>query len=114
MRRIFSGIARLWQEFRKRRQYAKQIAPDTIARMAHELAHLATLACCHTEVSPPESRRLQALCQEMQQLALMTEQPEFCRLSADRRLALHDSLCRSQEKLLASIQSTHAPTARIQ
>ena len=114
MRNIFSGIARLWREFRKRRQYAKQIAPENIARMAQELAHLADLACCHAEISEPESRHLQALRQEMQQLADMTGRPEFCRLSADRRMALHDSLCRSQEKLLTSIQSTHAPTARIQ
>ena len=114
MAHIFSGIARLWREFRKRRRYAAAIAPAAISGMARELSHLAELACRHAELPPPEVRQLQLLREEMRQLISLTEKPEFCRLSADRRLALHHSLRRSQEKLLMSIQSTHAPTARMQ
>lgn len=114
MRAIFSRLAELWREFRKRRRYAGAIAPKNIGNMAQELAHLAELARCHAHLSEAEARQLHNLREEMRHLMLLVEKPEFCRLSADRRLALHQSLQRSQEKLLDSIQSTHAPTARIQ
>lgn len=114
MRGFFSGLAKLWREFRKRRRYAAVIAPDAIGRMAQELSHLAELARRHADLPDAEARQLLNLRDEMRHLTKLVEKPEFCRLPAGRRLALHHSLQRSQEKLLASIQSTHAPTARIQ
>lgn len=114
MGKLFSGMARLWRELCKRRRYASVIAPRHIGEMALELARLAELAQVHAALSSAEARQLQSLGDEMRQLNHMTTLPEFCRLSADRRLALYDSLQRSQEKLLASIQSTQAPTARMQ
>ena len=114
MGKLFSGLSRLWRELCKRRRYASLIAPDNIGDMALELARLADMAQLHAALSQTESRHLQQLGEEMRQLNRMTGLPEFCRLSADRRLALYDSLQRSQEKLLASIQSTQAPTARMQ
>lgn len=114
MGKLFSSIARLWEELCKRRRYASQIAPTCIGSMALELARLAEQAQVHVTLSSAEAVHLQMLGDEMRQLNGMTERPEFCRLSADRRLALYDSLQRSREKLLASIQSTQAPTARMQ
>lgn len=114
MGKLFSSIARLWQELRKRHRYASQIAPRCINGMALELAGLAAQAQVHILLSSVEAHHLRLLGDEMQQLSRMTELPEFCRLSADRRMALYDSLQRSREKLLASIQSTQAPTARMQ
>ena len=111
---IFSGLARWWQEYRKRRRYAALITPEHIGGMAKDLAHLAYLAQQHASLSPQEARHLAQLTEEMRHLHAMTEKTEFCRLPADRRLALCDSLQRSQEKLLTSIQSTQAPTARMQ
>ena len=111
---FFSGIARIWREMCKRRRYASLIAPGNIGSMAQELAHLADMAQRNAHLSHSEARHLHNLGEEMRQLCQMTEKPEFCRLSADRRLALYDSLMRSQEKLLTSIQSTQAPTARMQ
>lgn len=114
MGKLFAGIARLWEELRKRRRYAAKIAPHCIGDMALELARLAEQAQVHVTFPSAEARHLQMLSDEMRQLNLLTEKPEFWHLSADRRLALYDSLQRSREKLLASIQSTQAPTARMQ
>lgn len=110
----FSALVRLWKEFRKRRQYAHLIAPASIGRMAEELVHLAELAECNSHLSSAELQHLLQLRGEMKHLITITEKAEFLRLSAERRLALYDSLQRSQEKLLTSIQSTQAPTARLQ
>ena len=114
MRQLFAKIQQLLREWRKRRRFASVIAPQSIRSAAEEVAHLAELACQYTPMPPSEAQRLHTLRHEMRQLMLLTEKEDFCRLSADRRIALHGSLLRSQEKLLASMQTTHAPTERMQ
>lgn len=114
MAAFFQKIGKLWKEFRKRRQHAREISPDTIGQLAQELAHLAEIVERGPDVSGKEAQYLHTLKEEMASLVDMTRRPEFCRLSADRRLALHQSLHRSQEKLLASVQAAISSTERIQ
>lgn len=114
MATFFQKIGRLWREFRKRRRHAHEISPLTIGQLAQELADLAEIVERGPAVSGKEAQYLHILKDEMHSLVDMTRRPEFCRLSADRRLALHHSLHRSQEKLLASVQSIMSSTERIQ
>lgn len=114
MRKLFHNAALVWRELRKRHQHAREISPETICQLADDLSHLAELAERSIPLSPHEACHLHALREEMRSLADMTERPEFCRLSADRRLALNESLQRSQEKLLASIQAVYSSTEKVQ
>ena len=50
----------------------------------------------------------------MAHLADMTRTADFCRLSADRRLALYDNLRDAREKLLASIQKARLASEKPQ
>lgn len=111
---LFQKIGKLWREFRKRRRHFREISPDVIGQLAQELADLAEIVERGPAVSGKEAHYLHTLRQEMHGLVDMTRRPEFCRLSADRRLALHHSLHRSQEKLLASVQCATSSTERIQ
>lgn len=114
MAAIFQKIGKLWQEFRKRRQYAREISPQVIGQMAQELANLAEIVERGPTVSSKEAHYLRTLKEEMHSLVEITARVEFSRLSADRRLALNHSLHRSQEKLLAAVQAAASSTERIQ
>ncbi|MEG2173206.1 MAG: hypothetical protein RRY29_08075 [Desulfovibrionaceae bacterium] len=111
---FFQKIGKLWREFRKRRQHASEISPRVIGQLARELADLAEIVERGPDVSGKEAQYLHSLKEEMTSLVDMAQRPEFCHLSADRRLALHHSLHRSHEKLLASVQSATSSTERIQ
>ena len=89
MARLWRRIRFLWHEFRKRRKYGAAIRPEGIRAQAEELGHLAHLAD-------------------------MTRTADFCRLSADRRLALYDNLRDAREKLLASIQKARLASEKPQ
>mgnify|MGYP001088803540 CR=1 FL=1 len=114
MRKLLHNVALVWKELRKRHTHAREISPETIRRLADDLSHLAELAERNVPLSRNEACHLHTLREEMRSLADMTERPEFCRLSADRRLALNESLQRSQEKLLASIQAAYSSTEKVQ
>ena len=96
MARLWRRIRFLWHEFRKRRKYGAAIRPEGIRAQAEELGHLAELA------------------QPMAHLADMTRTADFCRLAADRRLALYDNLRDAREKLLASIQKARLASEKPQ
>ena len=80
------------------------IRPEGIRSQAEELGHLAELAGRSVPLAGLEARRLAELAQAMTHLVEMTRSADFCRLSADRRLALRDNLREAREKLLASLQ----------
>ncbi len=103
-----------WREFVKRRKNADAISPRTIRNMANELEHLAELTSYSQLLSGREARHLHSLREVVRNLKQMVDEPQFCRLSADRRLALHHSLQNSRQKLLDSIQAAESPTERIQ
>lgn len=112
---VFQRISDIWNEFCKRRAYGALIHPDGITAQAEELAHLAELALCSTAApSAAECRQLARLAHSMRQLTETTHSPEFCRLSADRRLALHRQLQTAREKLLASLQKSQIATEKLQ
>lgn len=112
---VFQRISSIWREFCKRRAYGALIHPDGIAAQAEELARLANLALRSTAaLSALECRHLAQLAQSMRQLRETAHSPEFCRLSADRRLALHRQLLTAREKLLASLQKTQISTEKLQ
>lgn len=106
---VFQRISSIWREFCKRRAYGALIHPDGIAAQAEELALRSTAA-----LSALECRHLAQLAQSMRQLRETAHSPEFCRLSADRRLALHRQLLTAREKLLASLQKTQISTEKLQ
>lgn len=101
-------------ELRDRMRYKSEIAPETIRRLATELAELASLA---ERMSPEESvknDRIKRVLNEVTQLIELTGKVEFHRLSAQRRLELHHSLVQSKEQILSSMQNVPTPTDRIQ
>lgn len=104
MARFWRQLFLFWHEFRKRRKYGAAIRPEGIRSQAEELGHLAELAGRSVPLSGLEARHLTELAQAMARLAEMTRTADFCRLPADRRLALRDNLRDAREKLLASLQ----------
>ncbi len=114
MKKIFTALRGFWEERRKERLYSDIISPEGIADEAQKLLHLVELSLCNGHLSGPEAHHLQSLLDEMGKLILLTEKEEFRRLSVDRRLSLHESLQRSQEKVMYSIQRADVPTARMQ
>ncbi len=114
MLKIVSTLRNFWEERRKEKRYATIIAPEKIGEEAQRLLHLVELSLCNGHLSGSEAHHLQSLQDEMGKLILLTEKDEFRRLSVDRRLSLHESLQRSQEKLMFSIQRAEVPTARMQ
>ncbi len=112
---VFQQLSNLWREFCKRRAYGALIHPDGIGAQAEELANLADLALRSTAApSAPECRQLAKLAQSMRRLKDTVRSPEFCRLPADRRLALHRQLRTAREKLLASLQKSQISTEKLQ
>lgn len=115
MNGVLQRISGIWREFCKRRAYGAIIHPDGIAAQAEELARLAELALRSTAaLSTLECRHLAPLADAMRRLTETVHSPEFCRLSADRRLALHRQLLTAREKLLASLQKTQISTEKLQ
>ncbi len=112
--KFFSAIGNFWSQLRKRRRYSHVIAPQNIGDEAQKLIHLVELSLRNGYLSGAEAHHLQTLQEEMGRLITLTEKDEFHRLSVERRLSLHDSLLRSQEKLLVTIHGADAPTERMQ
>ncbi len=112
--KLFSKLCHFWKEIRKRRRYSRIIAPENIGDEAQKLMHLVEISLRNGYLSGAEAQHLQILQEEMGRLIILTEKEEFHRLSADRRLSLHESLQRSQQKLLVTIQGAEAPTERMQ
>ncbi len=112
--KIFSRLRLFWRELRKRQQYSHIVAPKNIGEEAQKLMHLVEISLRHGYLSGEEAHHLQTLQEEMGRLIILTEKEEFHRLSVDRRLSLHESLQRSQQKLLVTIHGAEAPTERIQ
>ncbi len=114
MLQIFSKFAKYWENRRQKKRFAKIIAPEYIGNEALRLLHLVELSLCNGHLSGPEAQHLQSLQEEMGKLILLTEKEEFHHLPVERRISLHESLQRSQEKLILSIQGAEAATARMQ
>ncbi len=114
MLQIFSAIKSFWNERRKKKELYALITPEYIGLEAQRLLDLVELSLCNGHLSGPEAHHLQSLQDEMCKLILLTEKKEFKHLPVQRRLSLHESLLRSQEKLILSIQRAEAPTARMQ
>ena len=104
MARFWRGVRFLWHEFCKHRKYGAAIRPKGIRSQAAELGHLAELAGRSVPLAGLDARHLAELAQAMAHLVEMTRTADFCRISADRRLALHDNLRDARENLLASVQ----------
>jgi len=82
--------------------------------MAREITDLAD-AC--SQVCSPESellQRVERIKGEMEQLTELTHQPEFKKLSVQRKMELRQSLIQSREQILDSMQATPSPTKLIQ
>ncbi len=114
MLRIFTTIKNYWEKRRQKKRFAAMLAPEYIGSEAQRLLHLVELSLCNGHLSGSEAHHLQSLQEEMSKLILLTEKEEFRQLPEERRRSLHESLLRSQEKLIHSIQRAEAPTARMQ
>lgn len=111
---MFERIKRFFTELRERRKYADRIAPATIRTLAIELRSLTELAVRSGSQHSIPFERIQRIQMEMDQLLDLVSRPEFTRLSVQRRLELHSSLVQSRESLIQSVQTTPAPTDRLQ
>ncbi|MFV0421147.1 hypothetical protein [Oleidesulfovibrio sp.] len=111
---MFTRIKAFFKELRERKKYADRIAPATIRRLAVELRSLTELAVRTGSQQTIPFERIQRIQMEMDQLLDLVNKPEFIRLSVQRRLELHNSLLQSREYLIESVQTTPAPTDRLQ
>lgn len=103
-----------FKELQERRKYADRINPATIRTLAAELRGLTELAVRTSPRHAVPYERIQRIQMEMDQLLELVSRPEFTRLSAQRRLELHEGLIQSRELLIESVQTTPAPTTRLQ
>lgn len=114
MLNFIKKIKMLWVELHMQHIHAHEISPNTIGEMARNLVHLIELIERGTVLKQFKVQSLNNLKEEMLILEQMTENTDFCRLSADRRLALHNSLLKSLDSLLSSAQFDIPSTERLQ
>ena len=99
---------------KERVRIAKEINPKSFRSMAREISELAD-AC--SQVCSPQSEMLQKVERikgEMEQLTELTRQPEFKKLSVQRRMELRESMIQSKEQILDSMQAAPSPTKLMQ
>ncbi|ACS79307.1 hypothetical protein [Maridesulfovibrio salexigens] len=99
---------------KERVRIAKEINPKSFRSMAREISELAD-AC--SQVCSPQSEMLQKVERikgEMEQLTELTRQPEFKKLSVQRRMELRESMLQSKEQILDSMQAAPSPTKLMQ
>ncbi|WP_421901190.1 hypothetical protein [Maridesulfovibrio sp.] len=99
---------------KERVRIAKEINPKSFRIMAREISELAD-AC--SQVCSPQSEMLQKVERikgEMEQLTELTHQPEFKKLSVQRRMELRESMIQSKEQILESMQAAPSPTKLMQ
>lgn len=111
---MIEWLRRIVRDARDRVRYSSRISPDTIRKLAEELQELAGLVERVNPDVPERMDRVRRIRNEVGQLIVLTERFEFHRLSAKRRLELHNSLVQSRNQLLDSMRSVPAPTDRIQ
>jgi len=114
MLNLVKKIKVLWIEQKLRHAHAHEISPHTIGKMAKDLVHLIVLIERGTVLNALKKHNLKNLKIEMLSLEQMTENIDFCRLTANRRLALHASLLKSHDRLLSAVQASTSPTERLQ
>lgn len=102
------------EDWKARRQLAREVDPRNFKRMAHEIRDLAILA---SQLSP-RSKDIRSLIRnvvtEMDRLSEMADRPEFRRLSTGKKIMLRQGLIESREQLLESIESAPSPTETLQ
>lgn len=111
---MFDWIRNLFSSYRDRIKTAREVQPGNFRKMAEEITELAD-ACA--QVCPPESEilnRIERVKEEMDQLRELTSQPEFRKLSVQRKLELKESLVQSREQILDSMQTAPTPTRFLQ
>lgn len=111
---MITWLQRLVKDIRDRIRYSRKISPESIRKIAAELQELAGIA---ERVNPDmleRNARIRRIRSEVGQLIDLTGRMEFHRLSAQRRLELHQSLEQSRAQLLDSMHSVPTPTDRIQ
>lgn len=111
---MFGWINGLIHNAKERIRIAKEITPRSFRSMAREISELAD-AC--SQVCSPESdmlTKVERIKREMVQLTELTHQPEFRKLSVQRKLELRQSLLQSKEQILESMQDSPSPTKLIQ
>ena len=105
---------RLLQEHRERKRYAREIDPASFRRIARELWELARVA---ERLWPRQHKfhaKIKRIQTEMEQLDRLAGQPEFKRLSPQKRLELRESLIHSREQLMETVQTAPSPTETLQ
>ncbi|WP_319780415.1 hypothetical protein [Maridesulfovibrio sp.] len=111
---MFGWIKGKMDNAKERIRIAKEINPKSFRVMAREISELAD-AC--SQVCSPESellQRVERIKSEMEQLTELTRQPEFRKLSVQRKMELRQSLIQSKEQILESMQAAPSPTKLIQ
>ena len=103
-----------YKALQERRRIARELDPKVFQRLARELNELATLAERVHPLEKPFAARIKRIQDEMAQLQQMASEPEFKRLSPQKRLQLKQSLLESREQLVESVQTAPSPTDRLQ
>ena len=111
---MFEWIKELLSQAKKRMQLEKEINPKSFQNMAKEISDLAD--ACSQVCQPQENvlQRVERIKAEMEQLTTLTMQPEFKKLSTQRKLELRESLIQSREQILESMQTAPSPTKLLQ
>lgn len=92
----------------------RQLKPDVFKSLTRELRELTRLASIAGPLEDDFQERVQRIEGELRQLEKLTGKPEFHRLSASRRLLLHQSLVHHRKQLLDAVRHGPAPTEFLQ
>ncbi len=109
-----SRLRSLLHWLKNRRRLKRETSPDAFRRATEEMLELIGMA---RGVWPGDSQfqtRLQRIEREMHQLQELTAQRRFRHLSLQKRLELRDSLQRSRQMLMHSLETVPPPTDRVQ
>lgn len=114
LRAIRAKLAGLRERFLRRRDFLRQIRPETFRELAREMLELAGFAERLWPRDHAFQERLRRIQEEMAEVEKLTGRPEFRRLSEAQRLRLRESILKSREQLMETVQNAPTPTTYLQ
>ena len=111
---MFNSLKQFIQRYRDKQKLARQIDPKAFQQLTAELLELASVA---ERLWPRQHKfytKIKRIQAEMEQLERLTTKPQFKRLSSNKRIKLRQSLIKSREQLIETVQTAPTPTSTLQ
>lgn len=111
---MFKWFKDKYESFKAQRKLAREIQPRKIKELALEIRDLAVLASQLNPSGKDMQKLIRNVLIEMDRLTVLTDKPEFRKLSTGKKILLRQGLKESREQLLGTIEAAPSPTDTLQ